>query len=71
MPHAAGHGLSLEVLQALDAGLQAVPTAFRTHQKALGEFAAALLATPLLSTAVRGEAAHTFSLLPRLTGAWL
>lgn len=71
MPYASSQGLSsqnTDLLQGLNAGLQAIPTAFRAHQKALSQFAAALLATPLLSTAVRGEAARTFSLLPRLTG---
>lgn len=71
MLHASSQGLSshyTELLQGLNAGLQALPTAFRAHQKALGQFAAALLASPLLSAAVRGKAARTFSLLPRLTG---
>lgn len=60
--------IPVELLQGLNAGLQALPTAFRAHQKALGQFAAALLATPVVSIAVKYEAARSYSLLPRLTG---
>ena len=56
------------MLKALNAGLQALPTAFRAHQKNLGSFATSLLTASQLHDAVRCEAALLYSLLPRLTG---
>lgn len=60
--------VSPEMLRALNAGLQALPTAFRAHQKTLATFASALLAAPHLHGAVKLEAALLYSLCPRLTG---
>jgi len=63
------HGsVTSDMLKALNAGLQALPTAFRAHQKTLGSFATSLLASSQLHDAVRCEAALLYSLLPRLTG---
>ena len=56
------------MLKALNAGLQALPTAFRAHQKTLGSFATSLLTASQLRSAVRCEAALLYSMLPRLTG---
>ena len=68
----AGNGekgnVSPDLLRALNAGLQALPTAFRAHQKTLATFASALLAAPHLHGAVKLEAALLYSLCPRLTG---
>ena len=55
-------------MKAVNAGLRAVPTAFRTHQKSLESFATGLLTAPGLHMAVRIETACLYSLLPRLTG---
>ena len=60
--------VSPEMLRALNAGLQALPTAFRAHQKTLATFALALLAAPHLHGAAKLEAALLYSLCPRLTG---
>lgn len=63
------HGsVTSDMLKALNAALQALPTAFRAHQKTLGSFATSLLAAPWLHGAVRCGAALLYSLLPRLTG---
>lgn len=63
------HGsVTPDLLKALNAGLQTLPTAFRAHQKTLGSFATSLLTASQLHGAVRCEAALLYSLLPRLTG---
>jgi len=66
------HGsVTSDMLKALNSALQALPTAFRAHQKMLGSFATSLLASSQLHDAVRCEAALLYSMLPRVTGMLL
>lgn len=58
----------VEMLRALNAALTSVPTAFRSHQKALETLACTLLASPNLGAEQRREAAYCYAILPRVKG---
>lgn len=63
--------VEVEALEALAAALAAVPTAFRSHLKQLGQFAGENLCGEHSSAALRAAASHCFSLLPHVTGKWI
>lgn len=67
-PDNKAYQVHLEVLTALNAALAAVPTAFRSHQKALETFVCQLLARPDLSIDHRREAAHCYAALTKVKG---
>lgn len=73
MRHSAGEGKTgsacgVETLRALNAALTAVPTAFRSHHKALDSFACSLLATDSLTIEQRREAAHCCAAINKVKG---
>ena len=63
--------LEAKALEALAAALAAVPTAFRSHLKQLGQFAGEALCGEHSSAALRAAASHCLSLLPHVTGEWI
>ncbi len=60
--------VEIEALEALAAALAAVPTAFRSHLKQLGQFAGEALCGEHSSAALRAAASYCLSLLPHVTG---
>lgn len=63
--------MEVEALEALAAALAAVPTAFRSHLKLLGQFAGEALCGEHSIAALRAAASHCLSLLPHVTGQCL
>ncbi|CAL8470253.1 g9795 [Coccomyxa elongata] len=60
--------VEIEAFEALAAALAAVPTAFRSHLKQLGQFAGEALCGEHSSAALRAAASHCLLLLPHVTG---